>query len=518
MPVTRTMLSVQATPDIAGIRTATLFAQDYTVIPAIALVEGVLWPVNAASPELALAEEFGRFPDGWNGRPVVYDHPRVDGSPVSASSPAMLEANAFGQLFNTRLEGAKLKTEIWINEARVSKLSEEAQVVINDLKSGTGVAEVSTGLFIMAEAVKGEFEGKAYESIWRNIVPDHLAILPAGTVGACSVADGCGAPRTNNMKPVMRAAQLNANCDCQPVVITKANANDPEPQQGIFKRLLDLAGGILNFKSNANGLSDRDLRVALNSALSAAEEDNFFFILAVYPEANSSGKFVYEMGFDGQLFEKSFSIAEGGAITIDKSVVAVRPVTTFVPVNVVTGNSTNQENVMTKQERVDALVANAATQFVEEDRPWLEALDEAQLVKLAPIVNAAPAAPVAAPATKELAAEPVVNAAPVAVKAVTTDEYIAAAPVELRQVLNSSLAMHRQRKDALVIALLANTRNKFTKPQLDSKDIDELETIVALSATEISYEGAGANLVNNSATDDAIPPAPSIFAPRANAA
>jgi hypothetical protein len=515
MPAKRTLLSVQATPDSSKIRTASLFSQDYTVIPCVALVEGVLWPGNATAPELALAEEFGRFPEGWNGRPVVYDHPRVEGIPVSASSPSVLEDNAFGQMFNTILDGTKLKTEIWINEARVAKLSPEAQAVVEDLKTNGSMVEVSTGLFMMAENVEGVFDGQEYSAIWRNVVPDHLAILPAGVRGACSVADGCGAPRANDMKPVMRASQLNANCGCG-----VPNTNDSE-RQGIFKRLLDLAGGFLSFKSNSDHLSDRDLRTALNAALGTTEPDQFFFILAVYANNEDGGKFVYEMGFDGTLFERSFSVADGGAITLDSTVVPVRPVTTFVPVNVVTGNSNNQENVMTKQELVNALVANDATQYTEEDREWLTSLDEAKLNRMAPKVNAevpAPAEPLAE-TPPAVAVAPVANAgAPTTGKPVTTEEYIAAAPAELRQVLNSGLAMHRQRKDAIVGALMANSRNKFNKVQLESKDIGELECLVALSATDVSYVGAGANLAANSGDDEAIPAAPSIFAPRANAA
>ena len=167
----RIMLSVQATPDIASIRTAELFSEEHTIIPCIALVEGVLWPANAPAPEFALAEEFGRFPDGWNGRPVVYDHPKINGEAVSASHPDVLEDVGFGQLFNTSVSNGKLKTEIWINEERVKNMSEDVQDAVDRLKSGDDTIEVSTGLFTMSEVASGEFEGAEFEAIWRNIVP-----------------------------------------------------------------------------------------------------------------------------------------------------------------------------------------------------------------------------------------------------------------------------------------------------------------------------------------------------------
>ena len=146
--ITRTMLSVQATPDVGAIRTAEMAGQEYTVIPCVALVEGVLWPANAPYPELALAEEFGRFPEGWDGRPVTLGHPQdADGNPVPANSPNVLEGVAFGQIFNTKLEGKKLKTEIWINKARATELGEPFTNAVARLQDENTVAEISTGLF-----------------------------------------------------------------------------------------------------------------------------------------------------------------------------------------------------------------------------------------------------------------------------------------------------------------------------------------------------------------------------------
>lgn len=228
------MLSIQAQPDTSGIRTAQLYGEEHTVIPTVALVEGVLWPANAPSPELALAEEFGRFPGGWDGRPVTYDHPKINGEAVAAGSPDVLDDVGLGQLFNTRLDGKKLKTEIWINNSRINSLGEDAQEVIRRLREGDEVVEVSTGLFTMSEHLEGTYEGQEFSAIWRNIVPDHLAILPSGTTGACSVADGCGAPRENSkFVPVMNAARI---------AISAAEGEPPcecPDEKSRFKRLMD---------------------------------------------------------------------------------------------------------------------------------------------------------------------------------------------------------------------------------------------------------------------------------------
>ena len=72
----RDFLGIRAHTD-GSFRTEKFAGRDYMVVPVVALVEGVIQGVNAANPELALASEFGKFPAGWNGRPVVMDHPEV---------------------------------------------------------------------------------------------------------------------------------------------------------------------------------------------------------------------------------------------------------------------------------------------------------------------------------------------------------------------------------------------------------------------------------------------------------
>ncbi len=510
----RTMLSIQAIPDTDGIRTAELYGQDHTVIPCVALVEGVLWPVNAPSPELALAEEFGRFPDSWNGRPVVFKHPVVDGVAVSASSPELLENNAFGLTFNTVVEDGKLKIEIWINQARVEELGQEAQDTIAALTSGDTVVEVSTGLFTQREPVTGEFEGETYEAIWRNIVPDHLAVLPEGSIGACSVADGCGAPRSNEMQPAMRAMEFtSSSCTCEPTG-AGGGGDEGDEHQSMWARLQAKFGDLMQFRDSSEHLSDHDLRVALNLALTAADPDSFFFILAVYPEANDTGTFVYEQGFSGTLFERDFSVAEGGPITLGAEATSVRPVTTFVPVEVITGNAANinQENDMDVKELVNALIANEGSQFGEDDREWLMGLEAEQLTKMSPVEPAAPAAQtpeqIAAAEQAEAEADRL-QAIADARAPVTTEQYIADAPAEIQQLLNASLDMHRQRKNAVIESLMANDRNLFTKPALEAKSLEELEQIAVL-ATDITYIGQGP-VISNTVDDNRVGEMPSVF-------
>ncbi len=514
----RIMLSVQATPDVAAIRTATLFEEEHTVIPAVALVEGVLWPANAPAPELALAEEFGRFPDGWNGRPVVFDHPKINGIAVSASEPEVLEDVGVGQLFNTTLDDTKLKTEIWINNDRVAGMSDEVKDAVERLKSGDEVVEISTGMFVLSEQVEGKFDGEDFAGIWRNIVPDHLAILPEGITGACSVEDGCGAPRSNEgFVPVMNSARIEfkssngtaslcTNCGTEACTCEK---------KGAFQKLMESAGNIFAFRDSAKNMSDNDVRTALSGALST--QNSFFWIMAVFDSGDGTGNVVFEDFESGKLFQQDFTISKN-KVTLGADKVEVRPITEFVPVTVeteVTDNSdgedtdTNQlqeNSTMDKDQLVQGLIDNESSQFTEDDRDFLAGLEESQLVKMSPVVVEDPPKVVVENIGTVVGEEEVVEEEQ---EPVTTEDYIANAPDEVQSVLNSALSLHRGRKKLIVEGLLANKRCSFTADQLEAKPIEELEQLNALSSEPVTFEGSAPLRAN--ASDDDVPAPLAIF-------
>jgi hypothetical protein len=203
-----TVLTVAAgVADVTAIRQETFRGRVYTVVPVVAICEGVLHGANSSGPEFAGAAEFGKFPDSWNGRPVVLDHPQVNGLYVSANIPTVLQDYAFGFMFSTRLEDSKLKTEAWLDNDLIAEMGGEFESTLTRINSGETV-EVSVGAYIEVVAKPGTFGAKAYDGVWTNVVPDHLAFLPAGITGACSVADGCGVPRLNSANHVQPAKAL----------------------------------------------------------------------------------------------------------------------------------------------------------------------------------------------------------------------------------------------------------------------------------------------------------------------
>jgi len=157
--------------------------KNHLVIPVIMMVEGVHH--GSHGPLYHSIQDLGKFPESWNGIPVVIDHPVIEGVNVSANSPDIEDV---GKVFNTYVkDNKKLAAEVWLDEEKLQAFSKE---VLAQIKQGIPL-EVSLGMFTEEELVTGEWNGEHYEAIAKNHRPDHLALLP-GSVGACSLADGCG--------------------------------------------------------------------------------------------------------------------------------------------------------------------------------------------------------------------------------------------------------------------------------------------------------------------------------------
>ena len=154
---------------------------EHLIVPAVLIVEGVL---NGA---LVTQAEFGKYVDSWNGIPVPVLHPEERGASVPANRPDIIE-RTIGRVYNARVDGNKLKAELWLNVEKAERLGHTA--LIAQLEAGE-VVELSTAYYSDGPEKHGEFNGVPYTNTHTNIRPEHLALLP-GETGACSVADGCG--------------------------------------------------------------------------------------------------------------------------------------------------------------------------------------------------------------------------------------------------------------------------------------------------------------------------------------
>ena len=167
------------------IRSERLQGRNHIVVPVVMMVEGV--HSGNQGPIFHSAAELGRIPESWNGIPVVINHPAVGGESVSANSPEIINSGAVGRVFNTRMDGDKLRAEVWLDEENLRQVSTDALTYIREGQP----LEVSIGAFNDEDGIPGEWKGEQYNASAKNIRPDHLALLPGGT-GACSWEDGCG--------------------------------------------------------------------------------------------------------------------------------------------------------------------------------------------------------------------------------------------------------------------------------------------------------------------------------------
>lgn len=157
----------------------------HLIAPVVMMVEGV--HNGNQGPLFHSINELGKFPDSWNGIPVVIYHPEMDGQSISANSPDVIDKMTVGRVYNTEVEGTKLKAEVWLDEDRLNTVSETTLADINAMKQ----IEVSLGMFTENEMTPGKYNEEEYVGVAKSHRPDHLAILP-DQVGACSCEDGCG--------------------------------------------------------------------------------------------------------------------------------------------------------------------------------------------------------------------------------------------------------------------------------------------------------------------------------------
>lgn len=273
--------------EVSGeVTTITHENREKLVVPVVAIVQGVL---NGA---LLKAEEFGKFVNAWEGRPVPVDHPQINGVHVSANLPTILERRNIGHFHNVHVADNKLKGELWIDVQ--SAESKGFGYIVEAFRNGQ-MMEVSTAYFADTEPSAGEYNGKAYEGIHRNLRPDHLAVLP-NDIGACSIEDGCGAMRTNKGF-VMSALEKLRSMFSMPA---------------------------LGLEVNEESMGDR--MMAVRKAVDEMDgHGQVFYLVDVFDDFA-----VYEN--EGKMYKRSYAMKEDGMAEFTSEPEEVRMEKSFVPV------------------------------------------------------------------------------------------------------------------------------------------------------------------------------------------
>jgi hypothetical protein len=452
---------IQDNQKISGytVKETTHQEKKHLVVPVTMIVEGVLNGSNG--PLLHLAQDFGKFPEAWNGIPVVINHPEVNGMNVSANSPEVIEAGKVGTIYNSRIENNALKAEVWLEEAKLALVSPDCLSAIGLKQS----IEVSVGVFTEYESTPGTYNGVEYTAIARNHRPDHLALLPGG-IGACSIADGCGI-RVNSKKKGESNDMLNVTHE----------------QRQQFQQMKYSVIGIVD--NSSSGLKEKleELRNLVNSldVPSTGEEvggvyhylEEAYDTYLIYEKYDGKGeskyyKQNYQFNVDGG--EAAFV---GDPIEVEKKIEyeAVMQTNNLLirTKNIKTKSMENEKCTPCVKAKVDALIANAASKFTEEDRSVLETLSENVLDRMIP------------EAPKEIQ----VN--------------LSAAD---QAALDFGRLQLKERRDARIATITANTAEGIWTPEiLANMDDDTLERVAKSTkpkAVAVDYSGnAGGTLQAN---------------------
>jgi hypothetical protein len=470
------LITILASASGYTVREELFEGRKHLVVPLVMMVEGV--HSGSGGAFYYSAEELATFAVAWNGEPVTVPHPSdADGNPISANDPQVLEKYCIGRLFNAYFDddGAKLKAEAWID---VDKAREISPVVLATISS-TLPMEVSLGLFFESDGTPGEWKGEQYQGAAYHFRPDHVALLP-DQIGACSIQDGCGV-RVNADKQegsmTVKTPASAANAD----PAAGAPAKTPEQNSAnLMEALKTLKVSGFAWAVNVD-ISHDSIRCKLQEIVNTFDNAQWLnWVRAVYDDY-----FIYEArghnpatgGYSYHLYKRDYTMNDTGVVTLGETVTEVIEETVYTPVTEMATNKGKEKLAMNKA-KVDALIANKATRFVECDRAFLETLSEEQLAKLEPMDP--PAAP------------PTANAEPPKVPVINSvDDLIKIAPEPHKTFLTNAIARENAAKKALVDGLLANSRNTLSKEKLEAMSVEDLEALARLGAIEVNYEGKG---------------------------
>jgi hypothetical protein len=492
----------------AELRVATFEDREHIVVPVIALIgNSIIRPMHSEGPEFVPAEEIATAPKGWNGRPVVPDHP--GNGRQSANDPETLESFSFGRVFNTKYEDGKLKMEAWLDPLRAEKVGPDAIRVIERCKAGEMV-EVSTGVWVAIDKVSGTYNGENYTAIWHDPIPDHLAMLPEGAKGACSVDMGCGGPRVNR-----QVAMLSVNINKEKVM---AVAREKSKSPNLLQRLL----AQFKFSQDDDGVSDRELRDKLHAALRAVEP-GFDWIVDVFPDSSTV---IYTTWPENELlwFKRTFTVAESGEVTLNDDREQVEPITRYEPIAAAEANGASsvaasegpvkcqcqpseKEKGVTPmsvsqkvKETVTRILASKSKRnlFTEDDRAYLEGLKEERLKALEDGLEEPEEEPkkVDDGDGEETPKTPAPTPSPTS----SSDAELAQlrSEVEALRPLAVAYTKHVEARKSQLVSVLKGAQKVHTEAALKALSVERLEEIAALiGANENSTLVANASYIGN---------------------
>lgn len=467
-----------------GVRRERFDGRDHLVVPVVALREGVL------NGFYVPRDEIRRSAAAWNGVPLPVHHPMQNGRPVTANSPQQLEQRNLGRLFNVRAEGDKLKGEMYVDIPRAEQLGHSN--IVQTLEQG-GQLEVSTAYFSEDDFVQGNHSGRQYQAISRNLRPDHLALLPNET-GACSWEDGCGAPRTH---------QANGEEDMTQEETATLNGNEAgaesaqdENKVGFVQKVLHALG----LKGNQDGPGYEQIVDTIRMTVDSWDSEfAIHFLVEVFDDS-----FVYRkrdrQTNQSRLLRRGYTVDENGSITISDE----EPQEVSQEISYVTIANNVEAHSMSKEQMVDKLIANEATQFAKEDRDTLMAMDECTLKRLEPVPqepkgNAAESGSGEGAATSQGQAQP-------------EGETITINKADLQKTVDEMVQnrLDEGEKDRVIQRLKQHEKCEWEEADLKAMSLDGLKRLES-HLLPADYSGRGGPQANRSGQEEGPPPMPELF-------
>lgn len=162
--------------------------RDYIVAPGIPVQEQVM------NTYLLPASEIEHYINAWNGTPVCIRHAKQNGGSVKVPNP---DVPIIGSIYNAKWdpETKRMLGEYWIDIENAMRIP-DGQTIIDAIRNNK-ILETSTAYWADEEYTPGTHNGRSYKTVHHNLRPDHVAIFPDDTLGACSVEDGCGVNRNS---------------------------------------------------------------------------------------------------------------------------------------------------------------------------------------------------------------------------------------------------------------------------------------------------------------------------------
>jgi len=450
--------------------------EKHLIVPVVMMVEGV--HNGSHGPLYHPAEELGKFPESWNGIPVIVRHPQKDGVYVSANSPDIVDDQVIGRVYNTKFEDGKLKAEVWINEHKASLVYPE---ILSCLRKGQPI-DVSVGVFTDDEYISGEWNGEKYVGIAKNHRPDHLALLP-NERGACSWTDGCG-------------IRLNKEGNT-PLEVYKLSYKGTESTEWSAPALQDFG---VDGRWEDLPREER-ARIAAHFLIGDADAPTFQDLK--FPVVNPK---------TGKLNERALRAVIGGRGTQVKGVsdeerkrarrqayrLLIDEFDVDLEIPPMSALKENKKGGRKMEEKVKLLIQSG--KFDEKDAEWLGTLQEEHLDKLIDLTKAEPA-------KIEVNKEAVLEELKEQFKDLNV--YLDMAPVEIREQIGFGMKLLQEKKQEYIDYIKTNSAsNVFSDDELKSMKICQLEKLAKAIPPKVDYTAMGAQQVNVAANKvKPLPPA-----------